>query len=217
MGSSGDWDQRYAVSDSRGLFDPSPSELLTRYRQYFSAGMSALMLGDGEGRNGIWLAEQGLRVTSVDIAATALQRAQERAASRGVSLHTVCADVTTWTWPKQPFDIICSIFLHLPAAQRRPLHHAMWQHLKPGGLIVIEGFHTVQATLNSGGPRDSDLLLDEDGLREDFCGGQYSTEIVTLTRVTTQVQMNQHNQGDGAALHFIARRAADHQADNPAD
>ena len=200
MDSSFDWEQRYAGSTQ--LFGELPSDLLLTERQRLQPGFTALAVADGEGRNGVWLAEQGLQVTSVDISTTAQQRAQALAARRGVSIDTLCIDLMDWSWPAARFDVITSIFMHLPGPLLRQLHAAIWQAVKPGGLILIEGFHIDQAKLDNGGPGDPGTLHSEMMLQKDFPGA----EILRLERVPTQVEMNGKFTGEGAAIHFVARR-----------
>jgi hypothetical protein len=195
-----DWESRYAATTS--LFGTIPSDLLLAEQQRLHPGLSALALADGEGRNGVWLAEQGLRVTSVDISATAQQRARLLAQQRGVSIETLCLDLLHWSWPVARFDIITSIFMPLPAALRLQLHTSMWQAVKPGGLVLIEGYHVDHIKLDCGGPNDPDMLLSETLLQQDFP----QADILRLERVATQVEMNGDYLGEGVAMHFVARR-----------
>jgi len=195
-----DWEQRYA--EAARLFGDSPSELLLAERQRLQAGMTALAAGDGEGRNGVWLAEQGLQVLSIDISATALQRARALADRREVVIETLCTDLLQWSWPTARFDLVTSIFLHLPGPMQRDVHHSMWQALRPGGLLLIEGFHVDQVKLDSGGPSDPALLLSETVLHEDFP----EAEILRLEQVPTRVEIAGVYQGEGAAIHCVARR-----------
>jgi len=200
MGSSFDWEQRYA--EAAQLFGIVPSELLIAEQQRLKAGLTALAVADGEGRNGVWMAEQGLQVTSVDISATAQQRAQALATQRDVNIDTLCVDLLDWSWPVAQFDIITSIFMHLPSPLLRQCHRSIWQAIKPGGLILIEGFHVDQAGLDSGGPDDPAMLHSETSLQQDFP----AAEILRLERVPTRVEMDGEFLGEGAAIHFVARR-----------
>lgn len=195
-----DWEQRYRAEPQ--LFDTKPSELLVNHRHYLQSGMTVLAVGDGEGRNGVWLAEQGLHVTSVDIAPTALARAEEFARQRHVELQTLCIDILDWEWPQRQYDIVTSIFVHMPSTPVARLHQAMAGALKPGGLVMLEGFEKQQQFLDSGGPRDPDLLFSEQQLRENFAG----CEVVHVEHCPTDVCMGGQHLGSGRVIHFIARR-----------
>lgn len=194
-----DWESRYAGSTC--LFGDDPSPLLTANRQLLQPDMAALAIGDGEGRNGVWLASQGLRVLSLDLSATALQRTEARARQQGLAIDTLCCDALRWTWPCQAFDVITLIFVHLPPPERQHLHHLMRQALRPGGLIFIEAYHEDQLQCASGGPSNPEILYTLDILRQDFA----SLEIQTLEKTSTRVMREGKDQGDGVAVHFIAR------------
>jgi len=200
MGMAFDWEQRYAETSQ--LFGVAPSELLVAEQPRLKPGLTALAVADGEGRNGVWLAEQGLKVTSVDISATAQQRARAFAAQRNVHIDTFCVDLLNWPWPVNQFDIVTCIFMHLPAPLLQKIHSAMWQAIKPGGLIMIEGFHVDQASHDSGGPKDPTILLSECGLQQAFP----DAEILRLERVTTKVEIAGENLGEGIAIHYVARK-----------
>ncbi len=199
MKQGGDWESRYAGCAC--LFGNDPSPLLTAYRQLLQAGMEALAIGDGEGRNGVWLAAQGLRVLSLDISATALRRAAARAQQQGLAIDTLCCDALQWEWPCQTFDVVTLIFVHLPPPQRHHLHRLMQQALRPGGLIFIEAYHQDQLQCASGGPSNPEVLYTLDILRQDFAG----LEILTLEKTTTRVMMEGSDRGSGAVVQLVAR------------
>jgi 2-polyprenyl-3-methyl-5-hydroxy-6-metoxy-1,4-benzoquinol methylase len=194
------WEERY--SSAERLFSDRPSELLVTQRALLSPGMRALAIADGEGRNGVWLAEQGLIVDAVDLSATALTRARARAAEHGVSLTTTCADILEWAWTDAAYDVIVDIFLHLPRAERQGLHHRIRSALRPGGLMFLEGFHRDQLEMESGGPRDPDQLYTLEELREDFEG----LEILQACIAPTEVERAGVFQGPGVCVQFVARR-----------
>lgn len=195
-----DWESRYAAS--AGLFGDDPSPLLTANRHLLQPDMeTALAIGDGEGRNGLWLAAQGLRVLSLDLSPTALRRATTRARQQGLAFDTLCGDALQWTWPRQAFDVITLIFVHLPPPQRSRLHRLMQQALRPGGLIFIEAYHQDQLRCASGGPANPAVLYTLDTLRQDFVG----LEILTLEKTGTRVVVDGSDQGSGVVVHFVAR------------
>lgn len=195
-----DWEQRYAAV--KRLFGDTPSELLVKERQRLQPGQQALAVGDGEGRNGVWLAEQGLRVTAVDLSPTAQRRAAALAAQRGVAVELLCTDLFQWTWPLAQYAVITCIFVHLPPPQRRQLYESMWTATRPGGLILIEGYDREQAGGCAAGPQDPALLPDETELRHRFA----AADILRLERTTTQIVIGGEHRGQGDVIHFTARR-----------
>ena len=96
------------------------------------AGETALSVADGEGRNGVWLAEQGLDVLTIDFSATALAKARTLAKERGVRISTELTDLNLWQWPQASFGVIVAIFIHLPPAERTAFLANVKAALKPG-------------------------------------------------------------------------------------
>ena len=156
MSDAAAWDARYA-SDAYNFGD-APNRYLEGQAARLRAGTRVLALGDGEGRNGVWLAGRRLDVTSLDWSAAGLAKASALAARRGVTLRTAVADLTSWDWPTGSFDAIAWIFVHLPPSDRALVAARVVQALVPGGLLVLEVFSPAQEGRRSGGPRDPALL-----------------------------------------------------------
>ncbi len=199
-GTTADWDTRYAASGN--LFGDDPSPLLLEHSDLLRPGMEALAVGDGEGRNGVWLAQQGLHVLSVDLSPLALARARARAAGRQVEIATLCVDVLEWDWPVAAFDLIACIFVHFPPDRRPAIYKAMIDSLKPGGLLMLESFHRDQIARGTGGPSDPALLPDLHELEEAFAG----CLILGLEQTETDVFVDGRCQGEGTVIHLLARR-----------
>ena len=116
MSTSLAWDDRYQNGGFE--FGEAPNLYLQSQAHRLRPGLRALAVGDGEGRNGVWLAGQGLQVTSVDWSGVGLAKAASLARQRGVALQTITADVAAWDWPRAQFDLIAWIFVHLPPEDR---------------------------------------------------------------------------------------------------
>ena len=162
------WDARY---DAEGFtFGEQPNRYLESMLSRLRPGQRALALGDGEGRNGVWLGRQGLDVTSLDWSARGLAKALALASRHGIVLETVAADLTRWDWPQGCFDLVAWIFVHLPSDDRALVAQRAVDALAPGGLLVLEGFSPAQEGRRSGGPRDPALLWTADEARHLFGG-----------------------------------------------
>jgi cyclopropane fatty-acyl-phospholipid synthase-like methyltransferase len=199
------WNERYSAEAF--AYGEAPNEYLVSQQDRFHPGMRALVPGDGEGRNGVWLAEQGLDVVTVDLSDVGHEKANRLAARRNVSITTVHADLTTWTWPVAEFDVVVSIFLHLPSSIRPRLHRAMLYALRPGGLLVIEAFRPEQLAYkekygSSGGPPVEDMLFTAEMLREDFSGA----DVVELATVDVDMGENGPHSGLTAVVRGVFRR-----------
>lgn len=194
------WDQRY--SDPGYLFGTEPAEWLVAQGPRLRPGMRALALGDGEGRNGVWLARQGLEVTAVDLSPAAQAKARTLATSHGVTLDLVQADLAQWSWPVGAYDVVIVFFVHFPPSQRPRLLDHMATALCRGGLLVMEVFHRQQAAADNAGPGDPAMLYTCAELGRAFGG----LDIIHLARVQTAVVEQGRNKGRAQAIRLLARR-----------
>ena len=160
------WDERYQTPEY--IFGDQPCQWLIMNQHRLPQSGKALALGDGEGRNGVFLAELGLEVTSVDLSEVGLSKACDLATKRGVTIQTVQADLECYEIEAESQELIVSIYCHLPDAIRKLVHKRAEVALKPGGLIILEAFHHSQLRYQSGGPKTTDLLYDLDALLDDF-------------------------------------------------
>jgi len=162
------WDQRFAEPGFK--YGTEPNAFVQQQAARLKPGSRVLLPGDGEGRNGVWLAQQGHHVTSVDLSAVGLKKAADLAAQRGVQLTTQQVDLAHWAPEPEQFDAVMIVFTHLPESFRRDAHRRLALGLKPGGRLVMEAFHPEQMRHTSGGPRDVDMLYSAEQLSDDFAG-----------------------------------------------
>lgn len=162
------WDERYDTPEY--VFGQQPCQWLVMNTHRIPNAGRALALGDGEGRNGVYLAGLGLAVTSVDLSAVGLAKAEALASSRGLSLETIQADLAEYVPEPNAFTLACSIYTHLPSPVRETIHRRVEAALQPGGLFIMEAFHHMQLQNEnaSGGPKTIDLLYAIDDLLSDF-------------------------------------------------
>jgi SAM-dependent methyltransferase len=159
------------MSSADYLYGTEPNAFLKAQAGLLPKTGKALAVADGEGRNGIWLAEQALDVLSVDFSPAAQAKAKALAARRGVAVRFVQADVTAWDWPTAEFDVVAVIFIQFCAPpERRRIFAGIRQALKPGGLLLLQGYRPEQVAYNTGGPSEVENLYTEDMLREEFGG-----------------------------------------------
>lgn len=162
------WDERFAGQGY--VYGTAPNRWLESQAGRLRPGSRVLSLGEGEGRNGVWLASQGHWVEAVDGSAVGLAKAQQLAAARGVKLRTRVADLSTYEPEAAACDAVVLIYLHLPPPLRREVHARAQAALKPGGLVLLEAFTPRQLTRSSGGPKQAELLYEAAALRQDFPG-----------------------------------------------
>jgi 2-polyprenyl-3-methyl-5-hydroxy-6-metoxy-1,4-benzoquinol methylase len=193
------WDARYAAADY--LFGTEPNGYLLSQAHRFQAGQRALAVGDGEGRNAVWLARRGLDVTLVDISPVGLDKARRLARAHDVRIETIAADLTRWAWPEARFDLAVEIFVHVPVAERRLIHAAMAAALCPGGLALVEAFQKRQAGEASGGPKSAPLLYDVAALAEDFA----ALETLELLEGTVHLAEGAKHRGPASVVRYLGR------------
>ena len=133
------WQQRYSAPGY--LFGTTPNAFLKAQAHLLPKSGTALAIADGEGRNGVFLAEQGLDVLSIDFSPLAQQKAKKLAAQRGVRLRTEQADLTAWRWPEAAYDVVAGIFFQFATPpERECIFASIKRALKPSGLLLIEGY-----------------------------------------------------------------------------
>ena len=197
------WDQRYAQEEY--LFGETPNAFLLSQAKSLKPGWRALAVADGEGRNGVWLAQQGLAVLSVDSSAVAQAKARRLAATRGASLQLALVGLGNWTWPVAEFDLVVAIFIQFaePALRTEIFGH-MQRALKPGGLLLLEGYRPEQIGYGTGGPSAVENLYTEPMLREAFGGMQ----VLELRAYDSEIQEGKGHAGKSALIDLVARRPA---------
>lgn len=199
------WDERYSESDY--VYGTLPNQFLTEQKHRLRSGMKTLVIGDGEGRNGVWLASQGLTVLSVDLSPIGIEKAQSLAKQQQVQLQTQCADLTTWDWQADTYDLIVSIYVHFSPETRQRIHKLMLKALKPGGLIILEAFNLAQLqyqqNYDSGGPKIREMLYAPEMLSQDFAGG----EMLELTETLTELHEGQYHEGKASVIRLVLQKA----------
>ncbi|MFB7664403.1 class I SAM-dependent methyltransferase [Kitasatospora sp. NPDC056138] len=166
---SHDWDQRYNSAEL--VWGTEPNRWVLRECQDLPPGR-ALDLAAGEGRNSLWLAALGWRVTVVDFSRVALERGRRLSEQlpAGVARHLswVEADVRTHVPAPGAYDLVLIAYLHLPAEQRRAVLRRAADSLAPGGTLLVVGHDTTNLTEGSGGPSDPAVLFTPDDIRADL-------------------------------------------------
>jgi SAM-dependent methyltransferase len=162
------WDDRYSTRDY--LYGTEPSDFLAERCSSLPAGGEVLCLADGEGRNGVFLAEQGMRVTGVDSSAVGLAKAEQLASERKVPYTAIVTDLSVWDLGEARWDGVVSIWAHLPAPIRAALHPRIARALRPGGVLLLEHYHPRQLGYGTGGPSDPTMMLTLDELDAAFAG-----------------------------------------------
>jgi len=194
------WDERF--SSQVFAYGTEPNEFLAAQTSLLHAGMRALAVADGEGRNGVWLAQHGLDVLSVDFSLAGLEKAKQLARERNVHLETSNVDLLQWDWPCGIFDLVATIFIHFAPGNRERMHQSMHQALKPEGILVLVAFTPRQLQYGTGGPPQLELLYTEEMLRSDFA----DMEIVESSESVVQLNEGVYHRGPASVVRLVARK-----------
>jgi cyclopropane fatty-acyl-phospholipid synthase-like methyltransferase len=192
------WNERYASDEY--LYGTEPNAFLVENANLLQGPV--LALSEGEGRNAVFMASQGLEVLGVDCSAVGLEKAQALAASRGVTIETEVADLADYRPPEDHFGAVVSIFAHLPRRIRARLYPLIEKSLKPGGIVLLEAYSERQLERNTGGPRDIDMLMTVEKLQREF-----SNLTPLLAReIEREVVEGKGHTGKAVVVQYIARR-----------
>lgn len=167
------WNARYRAAGDEYLFGIEPNHFLARRAHLFQDGHTALSVADGEGRNSVWLAEQGLKVTAVEISPIAVAKARKLAAGRGVAVHFVVADLLGPDWPpavlENEFDWVIGIFIQFASPMERARQFAAMKRVtRSGGHVLLQGYSLRQLEFKTGGPSAVENLYTPQILRAAF-------------------------------------------------
>jgi SAM-dependent methyltransferase len=195
------WEKRYAAPDF--VFGTEPNDFLRSVAPDIPAG-PVLCLAEGEGRNAVFLATRGHRVTAVDQSTTGLAKARELAAHRGVPLQTIVADLSDFQIEPGAWSGAVVIFMHLPPELRRDVLARTAAGLKPGGVLVLECYTPAQIAFGTGGPKDPALLPTLVGLREELPG----LEFAIGQEIERDVHEGGGHTGRSAVVQVLARKPA---------
>lgn len=194
------WNERYAAEDY--VYGEAPHAFLVNARHWLPTQGAALCLAEGEGRNAVWLAEQGLRVSAVDISAQGMAKARALAERRGVALATEVCNLREFDPGVARWDLIISIFAHLPAPVRAALHARCVQALAPGGVYVYVGYAPEQLGRGTGGPTDAARFP----VLDDIAGELAGLECLHRYHGVRHIVEGRLHTGDGWVNEWIGRK-----------
>jgi 2-polyprenyl-3-methyl-5-hydroxy-6-metoxy-1,4-benzoquinol methylase len=195
------WDERYAGGEY--FFGTKPNAFMVSQHHLLKPGMSCLAVADGEGRNGVWLVEQGLKVLSVDSSAVAASKADTLAQQKGVKLDFEVADLLNWEWGENRYDAVVAIFIQFATpAQRAEIFANIKKCLKPGGLLLLEGYAPRQLEYKTGGPSALENLYTEPMLRKELG----DMNILHLKEYDSEINEGAGHKGMSALIDLVATK-----------
>ena len=196
------WDRVYEGDAYR--FGLEPNAFLAERAGEIAPGGRVLCIGDGEGRNGVWLAGRGFAVTSLDQSPVAARKCAALAKRLGVALEVAIGRLPDYPLPAESFDAVVLIFVHLEPDVRRAVHAAALRALRPGGVVILEAFNPAQLGRASGGPPMRERLQTAADLAQDFAGLEHRL----LEETETELDEGDGHRGPAAVVRLVALKRA---------
>lgn len=195
------WDERY---DQPGyLFGTDPSQFLIARKDWLIPGHTALAVADGEGRNSVYMARQGLDVTAMDNSSVGLEKARRLATEHAVDVDYQLTELENWQWTPEHFDLVAAIFIQFASPDfRQRIFDGMIRTLKPGGVLLLHGYRPEQIEYGTGGPPIRENLYTEALLTEAF----QSMDIVKLESYDLEIKEGDGHAGMSALIDLVARK-----------
>jgi 2-polyprenyl-3-methyl-5-hydroxy-6-metoxy-1,4-benzoquinol methylase len=200
-GAAAHWNTRFSGSDF--LFGTEPNQWLRDHAHILPPGGRVLCVADGEGRNSVFLARQGHAVDAFDISSAAISKAQGLAAANGVTVNYQLADCDSFPWPSAAYDGVAAIFVQFADPALRSLMFArIIESLKPGGILILQGYTPKQLEYRTGGPSNVENLYTEAMIRDAFSG----LTILELKSYEAEISEGTGHRGRSALIGMVARR-----------
>ena len=184
------------------LYGKEPNAFLKACYNNFKKSQRVLCLGEGEGRNAVYLAKKGYEVAALDASDVGLKKLEDFANEVGVSVKTRCIDLNEWV-PKKKYGAIMFSYLHLNKQEQQPLFEKIERSLKAKGFFIAEVFSKNQLNYSSGGPKDADLLYRIDDFQDAFS----HCIIHKLEEVEVELDEGKGHQGKASVIRIIAQRS----------
>ncbi|MFZ9519423.1 MAG: class I SAM-dependent methyltransferase [Silvanigrellaceae bacterium] len=196
------WDERY--SGREYFYGKEPNDFLREQISLVNPSERVLCLAEGEGRNAVFIAGAvgQAEVVAVDGSAAGLEKTKILAAERNVSVHTVHADLAEFDLGLEEWDVVVSIWCHLPSALRKHVHAAVVRALKPGGRLILEAYTPDQLNHGTGGPKSLDMLMQLSDLKSELAG----LEVVIGRECERDIHEGQGHQGLSAVVQLVAKK-----------
>lgn len=195
------WESRFREPEY--VFGKEPNYLLASCKPMLAAGGRALAVADGEARNGVWLAQQGLDVLSLDFSPSAQAKGRSLAKERGVDVTFELGDVHTWSYPENAFDVVVEIFTQFSTpGERAKKWRGMRRTLKTGGLLILQGYTPMQLEHGTGEPKEIENLYTRQMLEQAFAG----MGNIKIREAELEIQEGNRHSGTAAVICITATK-----------
>lgn len=194
------WDERYGKNEY--FYGTEPNTFLVETASLMPSGSEVLCLAEGEGRNAVYLAKLGYKVTAVDFSEVGLKKLQSLADKAGVAVKTVCSDLNDFKFEKEKWGGVVSIWCHLPLAMRAIIHKKVIESLQPGGVFILEAYTPEQLKYKTGGPQNPDMMPTLEQLEKELP----TLEALHKKELIRHVSEGLGHEGQSAVVQFVGKK-----------
>ena len=195
------WEERFSIDEY--LFGEGPNGYLASKAALLAKDDRALSIADGEGRNSVWMAQQGLQVDAFDFSPAGVRKAERLARNRGVHVNFNVCEMFQWEWRPSTYDVVAAIFIQFLAPHERDrLFPLIEQTMKPGAVLILQGYRLEQLNYGSGGPSHPDQLYTEATVREAL----KRMDILEVVCYDERIEEGRAHAGMSALIGAVARK-----------
>lgn len=194
------WNNRY--KEEEYAYGLEPNAFLKSMRRVFKPDSKILCLAEGEGRNAVFLASKGHRITAVDYAQEGLNKLQKLASYKNLSIETLCVDLTHYKIEEHAWDGIICLFGHFPESLRKAVFTQVYKGLNKGGVFLMEAYRKDQLKCKTGGPQVVELLYSKEELQEDFS----AFTAITVETCDKDIEEGKYHKGISAVIQLVAKK-----------
>ncbi len=194
------WDTRYGSDEF--YYGTEANDFLRESAKRISPGGAVLCLAEGEGRNAVFLAENGFKVTAVDGSSVGLAKMEKLAVSKKLSVASIVSDLSDYQIEPGKWDGIVSIWCHIPKDLRKIVHRKIVEGLRPGGILILESYHPRQLEFKTGGPPDASLMMTLNDLR----GELFGLNFIVAREIEREIHEGKGHSGKSAVVQVICRK-----------
>lgn len=190
------WNERFGVEEY--VYGTEPNQFYKELLKKLSPG-KILFPAEGEGRNAVFAAQNGWDVTAFDSSTEGKKKAEKLAAAKGVSVKYIIGNYENIQFQPEEFDCIVLTFAHMHPLKRKKYHKKLTSFLKPGGVLILEGFSKNQINNNTGGPRNIEMLFSKKEMQHDF----YNFPTIEITETDTTLNEGPFHQGTASVIQIF--------------
>lgn len=196
------WDEKFSTTES--LYGTQVNEYVALKSSLLKENSKVLCLGEGEGRNALFLAKSGHEVSAIDISPEALKKAEAILSENNYTIDLKVQDLITWKPKEELYDAVIVTYLHMPKNDFAKVFKSTIKSLKKGALVIGEFFSEKQLEYTSGGPQALEMLYTFESINASL--QDETTEILELEETIVHLNEGVGHQGEASVIRVVAKK-----------